>query len=369
MVLRRQLNRLDSFAPERTISGMGGGGLFAGRWDRLGAAFPLGIAVCLCSFPGCGGDDDGAATRVPPGGKPTEEIVVGINTTIKNTPIIIARELGLFRKGRMAVEIVTYQSGVEVLKDLFDGRIDIGAVPEHLAAFSSMNRSDFRILAVINRNRSNELVARRDRGIEGVGDLRGKTIGLNRRSSSFYWLYRLLIHSDLGIDDVTLVDGKPAALAGMLERGEVDAVLTWHPFAFEGRKALGKNAVVVDAQQGQDIYWLLLAGEDWTEAKGEQIEMFLQALAEAEIFIADHPAQAQEIVSRYLRMDPGYMDFEWPLHHFRLELPQNLILAMEQEYRWKAGRTSGPASPPNYLDFIYFDALSKIRPDAVDIVH
>ncbi|MGE3064621.1 MAG: ABC transporter substrate-binding protein [Hyphomicrobiaceae bacterium] len=79
--------------------------------------------------------------------------------------------------------------------------------------------------------RGQALVARQDRGINKLEDLKGKRIATARFSSSHVML--MVVLRSLGLDpvkDVTIVDiGQPAAFNVLLEKGEVDAGLLWEP--------------------------------------------------------------------------------------------------------------------------------------------
>jgi len=79
--------------------------------------------------------------------------------------------------------------------------------------------------------RGQALVARQDRGISRLEDLKGKRIATAQYSSSHVML--MVILKAIGLDpskDVKIVDiGQPAAFNVLLEKGDVDAGLLWEP--------------------------------------------------------------------------------------------------------------------------------------------
>lgn len=79
--------------------------------------------------------------------------------------------------------------------------------------------------------RGQALVAREDRGINKLEDLKGKRIATAQYSSSHVML--MVILRAIGLDpskDVKIVDiGQPAAFNVLLEKGDVDAGLLWEP--------------------------------------------------------------------------------------------------------------------------------------------
>ena len=54
---------------------------------------------------------------------------------------------------------------------------------------------------------------------------------------------------------------------------------------------------------------------------------------------------------------------------FVVSLPQALIIAMEDEARWRIeNKLTDKTTVPNYLDFIYTDALEAVNPEAVTVI-
>ena len=93
------------------------------------------------------------------------------------------------------------------------------------------------------------------------------------------------------------------------------------------------------------------------------------ALVEAEKFMRQNPAEAQQIVADVSGMDREALQRQWPDNTFRVTLDQSLLLALEDESRWaiKGGLTK-ETKVPNYLDFIYLDGLASVKPKAVKIL-
>jgi hypothetical protein len=47
-----------------------------------------------------------------------------------------------------------------------------------------------------------------------------------------------------------------------------------------------------------------------------------------------------------------------------------LLITLEDEARWAIKNNLTSATEvPNYLDYIYFDALDEVKPEAVGIIH
>ena len=328
--------------------------------------------IVLIALWGCGSDESSGpvpGTKEPDRQHPDKKITVGINTTIKSANIILAKELGLFKKQGLDVELVVEQTGADLIELLYQGKVDLVTIPEQLAAFAALHRNDFQILTVINRNQTQELIARKDHGIADIKDLKGKKIALTKKSGSPYWLNRMLVYNGLSIDDVQLLNAQPLDQIRMLDEGTVDALICWLPYTYKAREVLNKNAVWLKANLGQDMYWIVVGMKKWIHEDPVVSTKFLRAVQQATNFIETDPEQTKKILSVFLKLEKEKIDLEWPRHRFSLELPQNLILAMEQEVQWKIGQVKGEKNIPNFLNYIYWDALQKLNPDAVTIVH
>lgn len=335
-------------------------------WSRFAlASWAAMIVGCGDGHPLSRGD---TAAEVP-APSALEPLSVGVSLSLHSAPVVLAREYGYFKRAGLQVTLRSYPSGTPAYYDMLDGQLDVASAPEHIAAFGGLEKEDFRVFGVTGRSQTTELVARRDHHIASVPELRGRRIGVKLESSSPYWLSRLLLYRGLSLEDVTLVDGSPADLVSGLASGELDALVSWLPYADRARRALGENAFSMPAQVGQDIYWLLFARTDWVRSHGVQIRRFLDAISQAIEAQKAAPERAREILTRFHGSSSSYVDFESSMHHFALELPQSLLIAMEQEARWKLRLEHSSAEIPNYLDLIYADGVAAVKPEAVTLIY
>ncbi len=101
------------------------------------------------------------------------------------------------------------------------------------------------------------------------------------------------------------------------------------------------------------------------------MEQFLAALLEAEQFITKYPDRAQAILRKVLKMDAETILGDWSSRSFSDSVDPGPARA-----HGTGGKVGNPQQSwckatqmPNYLDFFYFNALDKVKPEAVSIVH
>ena len=95
----------------------------------------------------------------------------------------------------------------------------------------------------------------------------------------------------------------------------------------------------------------------------------MKSLTEAEDYLTRHDAEAKAIVGKRMKFDEALMETVWQRYRFSLSLDQSLIAAMEDEARWmmKNGLTT-EKQVPDFLNYVYVDALKALKPEAVNIV-
>lgn len=59
----------------------------------------------------------------------------------------------------------------------------------------------------------------------------------------------------------------------------------------------------------------------------------------------------------------------WDDFTFELSLNQSFLVNIEDEARWAIrNKLTDKTGVPNYLDYIYIDALESVKPDAVTVI-
>jgi NitT/TauT family transport system substrate-binding protein len=283
----------------------------------------------------------------------------------------IAEEQRFFAQNGLTVTSGEYDTGVGALDGMLSGDADIAVgTAEFPLVGRAFKQERMRIIGSIDKTEFIYLIARKDRGIETVSDLKGKRIGTTQGTIAEFYLGRFLHLHGMNAQDVALVDVKtPAEYGNAIADGDVDAVVSAQPNADLIKNRLGANAVVWPAQSGQPLYTLAIATEEWITSHPELVGRFLKSLAQAEGYLLRNPAEAKAIVQKRLNLDAAYMETVWSQNQFFLSLDQSLITAMEDEARWMiTNRLTTRNQVPDFLDYIYIDGLMAIKPEAVNII-
>jgi NitT/TauT family transport system substrate-binding protein len=280
--------------------------------------------------------------------------------------IAIAEDKGFFRESGLEVSAKEYPSGLAAVEALCRGEAQVATGADIVMATRALDDPSLRVVASIGSSDANEIVARKDRNIYSPSDLRGKRLGYSLGTSSEYYLNAFLLANAIPLTAVTAVNIPPARIAAAVVSGEVDAISSWDVNVFDARVRLQANAVSWPAQNYLEWYWLLLAKEDLVQSP-EPIKRLLKALVKAESFLLDNPEEAKSIISHKWGFDPEFIRQVWDKTRLSVTLNQSMVISMENFAKWKLSKEGSTMEIPNFLDYIYTDALDEIEPKAVTI--
>lgn len=312
----------------------------------------------------------GAAWGVPgaesvESGATRERVAIGNSPTDYSLLLFIAQDRGFFAQNGLDAAIHEYPFGFLTLDHLAKGEIDFGLAADFAFVGKSFETGDLRILASICKAGAEELVARKDKGIATPGDLKGKRIGVTRKTATEYSLMKFLVFNGLSTRDVTIVDLLPADLVEGLCSGALDAFASWDVWVVDARSRLGDKVVSWPTRMGQEDYWLVSTRKELTDSRPETVKRVLKALLQAEDFATEHSDEARSILAKHSRGGPPAVKYSWDNNKYVVTLDQGLLEVLEDEADWKI-KSSGTEklTPPNYLHLIWPHGLDALRPKA-----
>jgi NitT/TauT family transport system substrate-binding protein len=284
-------------------------------------------------------------------------------------PFYVAEDQGYFAAEGIYLTTKDAIGGVHSMEDLRIGAADLATASETVVMFNSFKSKDFAVVATFAISDGDlKLLSRAGNGINEVGQLAGRRVGNIVGSAAHYFLHMQLVLHGLDPGSVKLVNLQPDAMKAALERGDVDAIAVWEPYAFMTSKAL-PDAKVLPTTKGYDLRFNLIAHKRLLSVRDGDLVKLLRALDRASTFITAEPAKAQLILKTRLKLEQAFIDWIWPTYKYRLALEQSLIKSLEGEARWarQGGHVAADRSP-NYLHYLHSGPLRKVRPSAVTVM-
>jgi NitT/TauT family transport system substrate-binding protein len=304
--------------------------------------------------------------------EPSEKVTIGISaTSLLPSLIHIAEEKGYFLEQGVDMEIKGYPTGKAALSATFEGEVDIGTVADTPIVANSFKRSDFAVFAtIVDSAQHAKALARKDRNINAPEDLIGKRIGTTIGTTAHYFMTTFFIINNMNLGGVEIVNLKPKEMVNAIVNGDVDAIFAWEPNIYKAKEILGNNAILLPSKVGYEATFNLVSNNDFIENNPELLKRVLKALAKAEGFIKDNREESVAIIASRLESDRKEINELWDGYKFRLSLSQNLLLTLEYEARWYIrGKLTEATEAPNYLDYIYLDALKAVKPEVITVIH
>jgi NitT/TauT family transport system substrate-binding protein len=202
-----------------------------------------------------------------------------------------------------------------------------------------------------------------------VPDLQGKKIGYVKGTSAHFLLEILLVEHGLTPAQVDVVDLKPVDAPKALADRHVDAIAIWEPYATQALELLQARAVQLSPPGTYRATFNFVAMQDFIRKRQHAVIRFLTAIEQANRLISDRQEAAQTIVTDRLQMDRAVVIQLWEKFSYRLFLDQLFVLDLESQARWAIkSRLTDKTVVPNYLHFVSFDGLQRVKPKVVTLV-
>jgi ABC-type nitrate/sulfonate/bicarbonate transport system substrate-binding protein len=298
-----------------------------------------------------------------------EKLRLGLPMTTKSLLLFVAGDRGIFEKHGLDVSIKEYEAGVLAAQGLLKGEVDIITAAEFVLVSNNLEGADLRAFASVSRTDDYELIARKNRGIRSVADLKGKKIAMVRGTPLEFFLHHFLTLHNIPSSSVSLVNLTPSETVDALTSGAADAMVGFSPYTYRVRQLLGSGAVSWPIQEGQYYYFLMISKPDFLKTRPLAAERFLAALLEAEQFVSEHRGEAQSILMKRLNLTEAYASSIWPQQAYEVRIDQHLLRLMEDEAKWLLRQKGERPDIPNYINYIDWRLLEKIKPDAVGLIH
>lgn len=345
------------------------------RWLGLGLLMALVLSAC--------------ATQTP---LPTEEVVPSVALTQEIVPTAtavpskltfafspspsfsmeaIALQKGYFAEEGLDVTVVTFATGREALQAVLGGAAQVGTAAATPIVFAGFQDQPVAVIADTGRNAASKITARVASGIKTAADLRGKKIGVPVGTDLHYFLDVYLNANGMSEADVEVVNVAPPDMVASLSRGDIDAMSIWEPNPWKAKQELGDQVIfLTDPPNLYTAHYLLVTTQDWASQNPDVVVKFLKAIAKAEAFLRNNPAEGQELVANETQSPLDMVRGVWDGYEFGLELTPALITQMQRQAQWAIDTGRAPAgvtSMPDYAKLAYVAGLKEVKPEAVTL--
>ena len=270
-----------------------------------------------------------------------------------NSHYYVSKQLGLFQKHGINIELISFPGGTVGLQALFAGDIQFATADGVAGLSANLRGANLYFIAGMINTFPFSILSRPE--IRTPQELRGKKIVISRYGSSSDTAVRAAVEKyDLKPDKdvIILQGGGQSERFAALRAGAVDAAIVSPPLNLAGKK-MGFNEVIDLSESGVAYsHQQIVAIKDYLDRNPDTVLRTLRALIEGLAAWKD-PAKKSLVMShvaKYLRLDP--------------EKNKDQV---EETYRYYS--KTFPTKPYSTAEGLEFTAqiLKKNRPEAKDL--
>jgi len=260
------------------------------------------LVLALCAIARDGLSADTPSVRISYGG-----------TAGYQLPLWVNREMGLYRKYGIDLEILLIGAGSPNIQALLGGSIQMTQTAGSSAMLAAMRGAPVVIVATLDNKLPFQLIARPE--IKEPRQLRGKTIGINRFGGSNDTAVIMALKAwKMDPREVTMLQtgGTSARMAALIS-GRVDATVQSYPEIFSARK-LGMNVLADIGDFGFYTNTSNIVIRSYLQQSRSMVKNIIKAQIEAIHTIKTNKEGTLKVLKKYLQVsDPeavaGTYDF------------------------------------------------------------
>ncbi len=228
-----------------------------------------------------------------------ERVHIAVPTWVGFGPLYVARDKGFFAKHGVEAVLTASEDAKQHYPLLLAGKYDMVAGAGGTSVLYIKNSDDLQYVTILDdSNGGDGIVARNE--ITSIGDLKGKTIGVNVASISEFYLNFLLRAAGLSEKDVTIVEMSPTEAGRAFMAQRVDAAVTWEPFLSEAKHTDFGHLLTDSSTVPGLLCDVLVVCKSFLHDHPAAVRGMVAAWNEAVAYVASNPAEATEIMARGL---------------------------------------------------------------------
>lgn len=242
-----------------------------------------------------------------PGLAAAEDLTVGMPTTppnIVHTPVLIAQDLGLFKKEGVSVKTVALEDGVKVYRAMLAGNIDIGMTPGAVTIIGASKGAPAKIILVNTPKFEASMIVRDN--IKTMEDLKGKRIGIQQPGGFADLISRSVLRAakidPKEVNFVTIAtDDVPALVANQVDT----AILHVDQEMFAKTKVPGLHAIArMWELQPKTLYLVDSVTDKTITEKAKALKAYTKAHIEAVRMIYTDKAKVLPVIIKHTGLPP-----------------------------------------------------------------
>ena len=251
----------------------------------------------------------------------------------------VAHEKGFFKKYNLNVENRQFTGGPDAADAVMAGEGDFTSSGT-ATLMPRIARGNLLVISTISTSSSAFKVAARTT-INSATDLRGKKVGTVGGSTTDYLWSVLARRYGIPESELHLLPVQPPELIPSLDRGDIQAFMSWEPWPTRAVDIVGKDKVRILLTSGDFGYFLnfiTVVNQKFAEAKPDATARVLAALRDATEFIYANRAEGIRIGAQYSKIKPELAAAIMDQYKYALSVTDDMRAAAKAEEAWMRGK-------------------------------
>lgn len=218
-----------------------------------------------------------------------------IGTTIwpGNMPLYLAKELGLFNKYNLDVELMSKEE--DKLASLENKEIDVIHMTTESIPISGDKNLGLKVFLCMDESFGGDALLARN-NIKSISELKGKKIAIENNSSSQFFLLHALEKKGLNKEDVDIIYMKSSDIGAAMISETIDAAVLWEPWLTSTKK-LCNGRILVSTKEDPVIFDVLAANKNILDSRSAELKKLVKIWFESLDYIKREPEKSIKLMS------------------------------------------------------------------------
>ncbi|HWP60123.1 MAG TPA: ABC transporter substrate-binding protein [Candidatus Acidoferrales bacterium] len=231
-------------------------------------------------------------------GAQAQKVRVGYVHVFDDAPVVVARDKGFFSAEGLEAAVTMFTSGPTLIKGLVTDQLDVGVLGFTNAITWSAQGADLKIIGKVQEG-YHAIVARSDRGIKTLKDLKGKSIASQAAGSTADIVLKGVIFRSAGLSDkeVQILYTAPSTALASLRAGRVDSAFLFEPYDSMARATMSVNEVYEVGKSWPFPCMVVIVPGKLIKEQPQVVRKVLQSIKRSIEFMKEKPGEASHVLA------------------------------------------------------------------------
>ncbi len=221
------------------------------------------------------------------------------STWIGYGPLYIAKEKGYFTKYNIEPELTVIEDESQYAGAMASGEIQgLGNVVDREVIHFAKGVAENFVVAMDESAGGDGVIAAEN--VKTVADLKGKTVGLDKSSTSYFFFLSILEKNGVDEKDIKIQEMGAGDAGAAFVAGKLDAAVTWEPWLSKAGERKGGHVLASSKDYPKTIVDVITLRKDFVDANPEAVTGLVKAWFDAIEFYKQNPEEGNRIMAKAL---------------------------------------------------------------------